>query len=205
MSLILAIGMAGCTSFIRQPSTDGSDNGTVIAKSVVFNASSSNEEVGELSLKEAYAAVARTAVAIRVKTSSETSAGSGVIVDMSYEENAEANAVYIITCHHVISSKGDVTVYLPDENVSYENDDYTFTGTIGEESGAITLIGGDQSSDIAVLKLNLDKTATSGISEQVCKFIDELVEESYGEIIKKAVCIEKGEIKDHRINEFQNR
>ncbi len=162
MSLILAIGMAGCTSFIRQPSTDGSDNGTVIAKSVVFNASSSNEEVGELSLKEAYAAVARTAVAIRVKTSSETSAGSGVIVDMSYEENAEANAVYIITCHHVISSKGDVTVYLPDENVSYENDDYTFTGTIGEESGAITLIGGDQSSDIAVLKLNLDKTATSG-------------------------------------------
>ena len=49
------------------------------------------------------------------------------------------------------------------------------------------------------------KTATSGISEQVCKFIDELVDGSYGEIIKKAVCIEKGEIKDHRINEFQNR
>ena len=49
------------------------------------------------------------------------------------------------------------------------------------------------------------KTATSGISEQVRRFIDELVEGEYGEIIKKAVCIEKGEIKDKRINEFQNR
>ena len=162
VTLIMAFGMTGCTSFIRQPSSDGSTNGTAVVKSVVFNASSVQEEKGELSLKEAYFAVARTAVAIRVKTASETSAGSGVIVDMSYEENAEANAVYIITCHHVISSKGDITVYLPDENVSYENDDYIFTGTIGEESGAITLIGGDQSSDIAVLKLNLDKTATSG-------------------------------------------
>ena len=158
----LALCAFGCTSFIRQPNTSGGENGTTVVKTVVFNSYNSYGESNELSLKEAYAAVARTAVAIEVKTSSGTSAGSGVIVDMSYEENADESAAYIVTCHHVISSKGDITVYLPDEEVLYENDDYTFTGTIGEESGAITLIGGDQSSDVAVLKLNLDKAAVSG-------------------------------------------
>lgn len=157
----LALCAVGCTSFIRQPDVGDGASERYAAKAVVFNTDKS-EEVKELSLKDAYAEVARTAVAIKVKTSSATSAGSGVIVDMSYAENADESAVYILTCHHVISSKGDVTVYLPDENVVYQNDDYTFTGTIGDERGAVTLIGGDQSSDVAVLKLNLDKTAVSG-------------------------------------------
>lgn len=158
---VIALCAVGCTSFIRQPDVGDGASERYAAKAVVFNTDKS-DEVKELSLKDAYAEVARTAVAIKVKTSSGTSAGSGVIVDMSYEENADDSAAYIVTCHHVISSKGDITVYLPDEDVIYENDDYTFTGTIGEESGAITLIGGDQSSDVAVLKLNLDKAAVSG-------------------------------------------
>ncbi len=165
LAVVLAIALCSvaCTSFVRQDGSSGTSGGSVAAKSVVFNSKSEDEEATELSRRqEAYEAVKRTAVAIKVTTSSSSGAGSGVIVDMSYEENAEENAVYIITCHHVISSKGEITVYVPDEDVAYDNDDYTFTGTIGEESGAITLIGGDQSSDVAVLKLDLGKAAVSG-------------------------------------------
>ena len=49
------------------------------------------------------------------------------------------------------------------------------------------------------------KTATQSISEQVKKYIDELMEENYSEVLEKAKIIQKGKILDQRINRFQNR
>lgn len=49
------------------------------------------------------------------------------------------------------------------------------------------------------------KTATSGISSEVCKYIDQLVEDCLGEVLQKALIVENGSIIDRRINEFQHR
>lgn len=49
------------------------------------------------------------------------------------------------------------------------------------------------------------KTASLGISEEVCKFVDELIEDRPGVILKNACAVENGIIIDQRINAFQNR
>lgn len=49
------------------------------------------------------------------------------------------------------------------------------------------------------------KTATAGISEEVCKYVDELVENRPGTILQKAMAVENGRILDQRINDFQKR
>lgn len=49
------------------------------------------------------------------------------------------------------------------------------------------------------------KTATEGISKEVCKYIDQLIENDIGKVLQKALNIENGEIIDKRINEYQNR
>lgn len=49
------------------------------------------------------------------------------------------------------------------------------------------------------------KTATIGISEEVSKFIDELVENRPGKVLKDALAVKDGVIIDQRINEFQGR
>lgn len=49
------------------------------------------------------------------------------------------------------------------------------------------------------------KTASSEISAQVSRFIDEISNDHYSEIIEKAVCIKNGIVIDERINEFQGR
>ncbi len=112
----------------------------------------------ELSLIQAIEKVERTSVAIKISGG----AGSGVIIGV---KDAVSTDVYIITCHHVISSGGDITVYLPDEDCNYDNSDYIFTGTIDAEihqNNAVTLVGGDRVSDIAVLKIDLNLPASSG-------------------------------------------
>ena len=94
-------------------------------------------------------------------SSAGSGSGSGVIVDVK----DSGNFVYIVTCHHVISGGGAVTLYLPDEECNYENHDYIFEGYIGNEiynEMAVTLVGGDNVSDIAVIKLDLNKPAISG-------------------------------------------
>lgn len=184
-AMLLAVSVAGCSAFIK-PSGQGS--GTLgEAKAVTFKSENSETDRAEMSISEAYASVAKTSVAILVSTSSGTSAGSGVIVDMSYEEGAVENDVYILTCHHVISSTGKITVTLPDDDISYNNGDYVFTGTIEagktpDDSQAITLIGGDQSSDIAVLKLNLGVAAASGNKLSADKIVKAKVPSSSYEI-----------------------
>ena len=49
------------------------------------------------------------------------------------------------------------------------------------------------------------KTATEGISREVVKYLDDLVENKPNEILKNALAIEDGVIIDQRINQFQNR
>ena len=49
------------------------------------------------------------------------------------------------------------------------------------------------------------KTATEGISSMVAKYIDELIESNPGDVMKKALIIDKGVIIDDQINQFQNR
>lgn len=49
------------------------------------------------------------------------------------------------------------------------------------------------------------KTATMGISEVISKYIDELVEDKIGNTLNKAMIIERGNILDKRIIDFQSR
>lgn len=49
------------------------------------------------------------------------------------------------------------------------------------------------------------KTATAGISAEVCKYIDQLIENQPGDVLQQALIIENGKVIDQRINKFQNR
>ena len=159
--IAMSLSVVSC-SFIDEGNEGGPSGGTNLpsastqGQSVVLN-TNPTESRKELSLKEAVALSDRTAVAIQM----EGGAGSGVILDVE----DTGNVVYVITCHHVISSGGKITVYIPDENCSYENNDYIFEGNIGgavTNSTAVTLVGGDRVSDIAVVKIDLSKPAVSG-------------------------------------------
>lgn len=122
----------------------------------------------EASRLKAIKQVERSSIAITVSGG----AGSGVLVDMNVlDDNGNvadsASIVYILTCHHMISSTGDIVVYFPDENCSYDNSDYIFEGVIGgkisdNKDKAVTLVGGDLNSDIALIKVDLSKAASSG-------------------------------------------
>ena len=164
LAVMVAVAAVGCT-FISTDRTSGNPtNITVEKQSVVFNTVSEDERT-LMSLQEAYRKVYRTSVAIEVVSETVAGAGSGVIIDMNYKNETNENIVYIITCHHVIEDGGDVYVYLPDENCRYDNEDYMFTGKIGgaiTDEYAVSLIGGDKSTDIAILKLDLSKRAVSG-------------------------------------------
>ena len=49
------------------------------------------------------------------------------------------------------------------------------------------------------------KTATDGISAEVCKYIDQLIEDQPGKVLLNALIVKDGRVIDQRINEFQNR
>ena len=49
------------------------------------------------------------------------------------------------------------------------------------------------------------KTASKGISQEVSRYIDQLIEEAPGEVLKRSIGIDKGCIVDNRIIEFQGR
>ena len=156
LSLIISITATGC-QFIQNNNTGHLGhlgNSTTASSQVEFAEINSNERA-EMTLVNAVKKVERTSVAIQTDGGS----GSGVILDVV----DTGKIVYIVTCHHVISGGGNVTVKLPDENCSYDNQDYIFTGTIGSQiyDTAVTLVGGDEVSDIAVLKIDLNKKAMS--------------------------------------------
>ena len=181
--LLLAITLScGCMSFVADKQLIGGEGnqngGTQSDYSVVLDSSAematsvriaSIEErpTSPLSEQAARIKVARTSVAI--KTSGY---GSGVIINIDdgvdYGD-LEDNIFYVVTCHHMISSGGDITVYVPDEDYSYDNESYIFSGTIGgsvAEGQAVSLIGGDIVSDIALLKLFISDDAIARTIEK---------------------------------------
>ena len=112
--------------------------------------------------------VDRASVAIRIELANSLVSGSGIIVNIDdgidYGEK-EDNIFYVLTCHHVIDScegvNNSITLYVPDENgknfdESNYDDKFAFTGKIGgsiNEDNAVSLIGGDKASDVALLRL----------------------------------------------------
>lgn len=177
---VLTVSFSACTLVSTNPNTHTElvDSSTT-TKFVSFGASTLPEySVGD-ALVDAVAKVDRASVAISLITSEDsTSSASGTIVDIDHSEIDDENFIYIITCHHVIEKKGSILVSIPDEYCGYENEDYIFAGKIGphiykdskvalpdgrEVDVAVYLVGGDADSDIAVLKIDLDKPAISGI------------------------------------------
>lgn len=115
-----------------------------------------------------------SSVAIFITTSSGLICGSGVIVDIDdgvNNGNLEDNIFYVVTCNHVISVcesvEADVSVYVPDANgrnyddVGYD-EKYAFSGKVGGDidlTKPVSLVGGDNASDIAVLRLFISDDA----------------------------------------------
>jgi len=159
--LILCVSFAGCSLF--KGADRGDINNLPDSSSIGANITFSTQDTSTrklLSRADAVELVARSVVAIEMNYNYNgkptTSFGSGVII----EDTTSTDSYYVLTCHHVIASGGEICVYVPDLNSRNYNDDdydenYAFTGTIGSAgSGAVTLVGGDKDSDIAVLKLS---------------------------------------------------
>ncbi|MBQ7339702.1 MAG: trypsin-like peptidase domain-containing protein [Clostridia bacterium] len=162
MTVMVSLSAVGCQFVDFNSSHGGNDliNSIVASSQVEFNTIEETERQ-KYSLPEAVEKVERTSVAIEVTSSAGSGAGSGVIIDVVNSNNY----VFILTCHHVISTGGEIVVRIPDQDCNYENDDYVFSGVIGNQiykDQAVTLVGGDRVSDIAVIKINLDLPATSG-------------------------------------------
>lgn len=169
LTLVTVVSLSACTFIIRNengftPSSGSSGSSSGGAELLNVSIKELDETTRqEMSLVDAVAKVERSVVAIETNGG----AGAGVIIDVDIQDVSDDNIIYIVTCHHVISSTGDITVYIPDETGDYLNNDYIFTGTIGGAvSGnfdkAVTLVGGDMSSDIAVIKIDMSKPAYSG-------------------------------------------
>ena len=172
MSIITAFSAVGCSAFLKEFGTlENLPNSGDSAHAVVVNKHSNDRE--KMDKEDAIEKVRRSVVAIGMSLSDSSVAyGSGVIVDISRTDEQgnnmdSENVFYILTCHHVIDNKGEVVVYVPDKEgdnsgESDYNTDFAFSGKIGGTfTGAVTLIGGDQESDIALLRLDVLNTNVS--------------------------------------------
>lgn len=178
-------GSNNSNSDYSSSTTTDTSGATITYRNVVFNAHTGEyTESNKLTKKEAVDKVRGSSVAINITSGNSTSAGSGVIVDMNVLDDSgnvidDEDTIYILTCHHVINYSGaSVVIFIPkidtvtgrtpfETLVSYDNEDYIFSGVIGgkpsDNSGyAVTLVGGDVNSDVALLKVNLSKKARSG-------------------------------------------
>ena len=166
--LLLSLSLSGCWLFIPDAFVPEYPDSTAVSKEVIIEKNETGRTL--MSRIDAVAKVERSVVAINMEYRSVTNStgtvwGSGVIIDNA---NNDDNVFYIITCHHVIESKGNITVYVPDLNSRNHGDkDYDskfkFTGKIDSDSrtGEVTLIGGDKLADIAVLKLDITGSGVS--------------------------------------------
>ena len=165
LAIIMCVSATGCNLFRSgKGSKENLPSSAVSANNVVFNTTPNSDMLTRI---EAIEKVKRSVVAIAIENSAGTAMGSGVIVDMNKVDDYgnvldDQYTFYIMTCHHVIEDLGVITVYIPDmEGDNYGEDDYnsnfTFTGRIGAEkyNTEITLVGGDATSDVALLKLNI--------------------------------------------------
>lgn len=175
---VLCVTLCGCIFIRGAGDINNLPDSTIKAEGVkietIVSQTGGNSERKEMSMVDAVAMVERSSVVVMTTSS----VGSGVLIDVSFSDNQTQNAnyVYIITCFHMIKDKGVVNVIIPDKNFSYENTKYIYGGVIGSSSVvpyylgdssyamdcAVTLVGGDQESDIAVLRLDLTKRALSG-------------------------------------------
>ena len=142
------------------------DTGTEDASSidgVTFRNNAKTEDYQ--SFEQVASTVNRSVVEIIMMDNNDNhlSYGSGVIVDI--DAGLSLGEHYILTCHHVVSNAGKITVCVPDANLrNYGdldyNENYMFTGYIGGDKQdksalAVSLVGGDRDADIAVLKLKV--------------------------------------------------
>ena len=167
--LVLCFSFGGCWLFAEETFVPEYPDSMAASQTVVLE-TNDNADRAPMTRVAAVAKVERSVVAIKmeflsVSGKTGTSWGSGVIIDNG---NTSDNVFYIITCHHVIDSMGDITVYVPDSKTRNYNDadydeDFAFSGVITNEikTGAVTLIGGDKLADIAVLKLDVTGSGVS--------------------------------------------
>ncbi len=159
----------GNSNFSSSTTTSDVGDAEIVYRKVRFNEGNVDYSTTEpMILIAAVKKVERSAVALETDGGS----GSGVIIDIELinekgESIDDENTLYILTCHHMISDKGNVTVFFPDADCGYENDSYAFAGVIGgnikdNSSNAVKLIGGDLNSDIALLSVDLNKLPKSG-------------------------------------------
>ena len=166
--VVMSVSVTGCNIFSlfedKDPGVVG--DSLIFAENVTLGTNEQSSNYNNYT--DAYYAVARASVAIAMTDAG--SSGSGTIVAV---DDGKANEYYILTCHHVIDSMGKISVYVPDENYRNFTDDdydtrYAFSGEIGAkiyENNAITLVGGDKTSDVAVLKLTLPSNSSLKIVE----------------------------------------
>ncbi len=181
MVFAFALSFAGCSLFETSEADSGLQPPPIIE--TYTNKAEFGRIQGERLDKtkgQVISEVRGSVVAISIKDGESIAYGSGVIVDMNLTDEDgnildQDNEFYILTCHHVIDSMGAITVYLPDaecDNVGekdYDEINYKFTGTIGPtmyNDQAVTLVGGDMRSDIALLKL---KVANPTIASKITK------------------------------------
>lgn len=129
------------------------------AENVIFNSLTAEErEQSNMTMQQAVTMVKRSSVIVATNVGT----GSGVIIDVDDGKN-QKNTFYVLTCHHVIRDAVTASVYVPDLNYRYANDkNYVFEGKIGGTRTAkqeLSLVGGDQKSDVAVLKLYIEDDA----------------------------------------------
>ena len=158
MTIILSVCSVGC-NFLK---SFNSPTDSIIAGEFIQIGNTDPDRAPSNTMSEAYSKVARASVAIKVVNGTEGGWGSGTIIEVDDDNDFNPNEHYIITCHHLVEGKGDITVCIPDEqgrNYTDENydTDYTLTGKIGAQiysNNAVTLVGGDIKTDVAVLKIN---------------------------------------------------
>lgn len=163
VALCMCLVLTGCDLFTMNINKGSGYIGNLpnsgeISSQIEVNTKDESRQL--LTRVQAVAQVERAIVAIKMEGQLGSSLGSGVIVDID-GGNKGTNEYYVLTNHHVVSSKGNITLYLADENCRNVgdddyNEDYMFTGVIGDQiytDKAVTLVGSDQDSDVAVLKL----------------------------------------------------
>ena len=150
LTLITAT-LAGCQIFLPDFSKDSSNANTVDVENVVVNFASTDGERDKGDLVEAINNVYDSVVCIEVIKGNSLSRGSGVLIDVDVitkDNKVEENCFYIMTCFHVINNVSEVRVFLVDDNYNYS---YGFSSN----DFKVSLVGGDEATDIAVLKLDI--------------------------------------------------
>jgi len=175
ISLVLVLtvcSLSACQIFFTEfpPEKTETPQGTINVSDVNINYSTITPDREKGDLVEAVAKVYDSVVCIENLTSTQIGEGCGVIVDVSVitEDNTEEeNCFYVLTCFHVIEGADELKIKLADDNLNYS---YVFSS----KNFAVSLVGGDDKTDIAILKLDISNN-TYGLTKNditVAKLMD---------------------------------